>query len=79
MNTNTVSGTYGSQKTPCLVFTLLSSFGGTWYCVEGSKNVNYTYEDVDNGVDVEAIYDTDACTSQHPIESEEDLEKFIND
>lgn len=78
MKTSTIKGTYGSQQTPCLVFTL-SCFGGTWYCVEGSKNINFTYEDLGDGVDVETVADDDTCTSSYPIECEEDLGIAVND
>lgn len=65
----TITGTYGSHKTPCNIF----KHGG-WYCVEGSVNVNYTFEMLKNGVDVETISNYDMFfTASKPIESEKEL------
>ena len=61
MKTYTVHGYYGSGRTPCLVFAAQDG-DGHWYAVEGSKNVNYTPDPVEDGVDVEMLRDTDAFT-----------------
>lgn len=52
-----------------------------WYVVHGGCNVNYTPDDIDpNGVtDVEELYDTDCYTSARPINSLEELVRFIDD
>lgn len=82
MTTSIFKGTYGSGKTPCFVFTCQDFNGGTWYAVEGSVNVNYTYDDITDGVNVEELSDYDFFTASEPIESKsilkEQVEDFIN-
>ena len=78
-NTETINGTYGSQNTPTEIFLYHKRRGGTWYVCEGSKNVNFTYDELTNGVDVEEISDDDIITSREPIESEEELRELIED
>jgi hypothetical protein len=73
MNTETVKGYYGSGHTPCLVYVAYPRRGGAWYCVDGSVNVNFTYDDIGLGVDVETLQDADSFTARNPIESEDDL------
>lgn len=75
--TGTISGTYGSGRTPCTVYTYGSPFG-TWYAVEGSSNVNHTTEELSDGVNVEEVSDDDAFTWPDGIYSEEDLESAVN-
>lgn len=77
MATNTVTGTYGGSQTPCSVFTFTARNGATWYAVEGSSNVNCTYDQVSDGVDVEALSDHDMFTWPEGIHSEEDLERAV--
>lgn len=77
MNTYTVSGTYGSSKTPCDVFVAEKRNGSKWYAVEGSTNVNLTYEDIQDGVDVEEVGDVDTFSAQKEINSEEELIEAI--
>ena len=67
------SGTYGSGKTPCEVFTY-----NRWYCVEGSCNVNRTYDDFFDGMDVEELDDYDCFTTTKPINSLEELVEAVN-
>jgi len=69
-------GYYGSGHTACTVL-CAETAGGTWYCVEGSKNVNFTYEDVGLGVDVELLPDCDTFTAGESIESLDQLELAI--
>jgi len=78
MKLREVSGTHGSGKTPCTVFVAVSFYGWSWYCVDGSKNVNCTYDPIEYGVDVEALSDIDTFTAGAPIESLKDLETAIN-
>ena len=73
MQTNTIPGTYGSHSTPCDVITATDHKGGTWYAVEGSANVNYTYDELAPGVDVESVSDVDTFTWPDGIDSEESL------
>lgn len=72
-----INGFYGSGHTPCTVFAYTLS-GLTWYCVEDSVNVNATYDDIANGVDVEDVNDVDMFTASKPIESVEQLETEVN-
>ena len=69
-----VSGTYGSQKTPCTVLVYKG-----WYCVEGSVNVNRTHEEIEDGVDVEELSDYDCFTWSSPIDTLEELMMAVND
>lgn len=78
MTTNTISGTYGSNKTPCTVYTATTSRGITWYAVEGSQNVNATYEELADGVDVETVSDVDTFTWPDGIYTEEELEQAVD-
>lgn len=73
MKTDTIPGTYGSNHTPCDVFTLETPTGATWYAVEGSQNVNLSPEPLAPGVDVETVPDVDAFTWPDGIHSESDL------
>jgi hypothetical protein len=74
MNTaKTINGFYGSNHTPCEIYTL-----DGWYVVDGSLTVNRTYEDIEDGVDVEELSDYDCFTWSSPINSEEELEAAIN-
>lgn len=77
MTTNTISGTYGSGKTPCQIFTATTRNGGTWYAVEGSANVNFTHEELSDGVDVETVSDDDTFTWLNGIDSEETLVEAV--
>jgi hypothetical protein len=77
MNTNTVQGTYGSGRTPCDIYTYEENDGGTWYAVEGSGNVNHTYDAVTNGVDVETLSDANYFNWLDGIYSEDDLIKAV--
>lgn len=74
--TNTINGTYGSGQTECDVFTMEAD-GGHWYAVEGSQNVNFTYDDFGDGVDVERLSDSDTFTWPDGIHSESGLEQAV--
>lgn len=68
----TVYGTYG-RGTACSVH-CYSTWGGTWYAVEGSHNVNFCNSVVlGDGVDVELIEDDDTFTSAAPICDSQDI------
>lgn len=79
MKTDTIRGTYGSAFTPCNVFTATERNGATWYAVEGSCNVNCTYEELAPGVNVETVPDVDTFTWPDGIHSEEDLAAAVED
>ena len=76
-HTNTVNGTYGSQFTPCKVFTYQNRNGSIWYAVEGSKNVNCTYSPIEEGIDVESLKDHNFFTAGVEIDSEETLSQQV--
>jgi len=72
----TVSGTYGTG-TPCDVF-VYETRQGNWYCVEGSKNVNCTFDEISDGVDVECLYTVDVFTWNKDIDSYEELVEAVD-
>jgi len=67
-----LNGTYGSNETPCTVF-----YYEGWYCVEDSVNVNRTYEDLEDGVNVEMVQDYDCFTNCEPILSLTELVEAV--
>lgn len=77
--TYTVNGTYGSGKTECEVIVYEQYNGLRWYVAEGSLNVNATYDEIEEGVDIEELIDVDCCTASTPIYSEDELERFIDE
>lgn len=72
-----VNGTYGNNLTPCTVFVGEKRNGEKWYVCEGSANVNCTYDDIEDGIDVEDLQDHDIFTWQSGINSLEELEAAI--
>jgi len=76
-NLKEVNGTYGWSQTPCTVLVYEKRNGVSWYCVEGSRNVNCTYEQIEDGVDVESLTDFDTWSSCKDIETISELEYFI--
>jgi hypothetical protein len=77
MKLSEIYGTYGSGKTPCTVF-LAETNRGTWYAVEGSRNVNFTRDKINSGVNVETLSDVDFFTAAKEIDSLEEFENQIN-
>jgi len=71
---NEIKGYYGSQNTPCTIFSYKN-----WYVVEGSVNVNRTYEELNLGVNVEEIDDFDVFTTSEPINTLEELKEAVDD
>ena len=78
MKTYSVEGTYGRSKTESTIFVAEDRRGGKWYVAMGSVNVNYTYDEIEEGVDIEELSDNDVFTAGSPINSEEELEEAIN-
>lgn len=76
MATRTINGTYGSNKTETYVYDCRR--GGSWYVCDGSTNVNFTYDELEDGVDVEEISDSDTHSVNSPITSEEELADELN-
>ena len=74
-----IPGTYGSNFTPCDIFTYDNGDETSWYCIEGSKNVNLcSNEYLKDDVDVETIPDFDCFAWSSPIESVDELESAVN-
>ena len=78
MRTRTVSGTYGSDKTPCDVYVYEDWGASRWYAVDGSANVNCTWQNIEDGVDVEEIEDFNMFTWPDGVHSEEELEDAVD-
>jgi len=77
--TRTIQGYYGMSHNPCNVY-CFDKDGGTWYAVEGSQNVLFTFDPVELGVNVEMLNDIDAFTwTEDGINSEEELEEAVED
>jgi hypothetical protein len=74
--TDTINGTYGSNQTPCTIFTYQIG-EHTWYAVEDSQNVNLAPSLLSDGVDVETIQDIDCFNWPDGIDSEETLETAV--
>jgi hypothetical protein len=76
-NLKSINGTYGASKTPCTIFVYEMRNGKSWYCVEDSRNVNLTYDELEDGIDVECVSDIDTWSSNRDIETLSELENFI--
>jgi hypothetical protein len=73
-NTRTVTGFYGMKGTNRSdVFVYDNLDGSHWYALEGSTNINCTYNDIEDGVNVETLNDFDTLGADNPVNSEEDL------
>nr|MDT0251139.1 hypothetical protein [Endozoicomonas sp.] len=55
------------HQIPCRLFIVDELYIGTWYVIEGSKNVHYTLTGLHKGINVEEILDTDGFTTDQPI------------
>ena len=53
------------------------SNGAKWYCVEDSQNVNCTYDEIEEGCDIEPLKDIDTMTSAKPLNTLEEFYDFI--
>lgn len=67
MKTYFVTGFYGSGNTPCFVNVAENKDGSRWYCVDGGTMVNLTYNEINDGVNVEHLQDVDCFTVNSPI------------
>ena len=79
MKTKTITGTYGSNETGTDVYVYTDKNDMNWYVCHDSVNVNATYEELEDGVNVELVEDCDTCTAQSPICSEADLSALMED
>ena len=74
-----IRGTYGCDYTSCTLFIVEDYRGHKWYAVDGSTNVCGTWQELEDGVDVEKVDDDDYFTADTPIECIEDLEAEVED
>lgn len=80
MKSYTVSGFYGCNKEQNKADVFVYEINGLhWYCIDGSQNVNATYNPIEEGVDVEILEDVDTFTTLFPVESLEDLEQEVDE
>jgi len=77
MNTQTITGTYGSNETETEIYVCTNDLGFSWYVCNDSVNVCGTYDELEDGVNVEAVHDCDFYTAGEEITSEEELEESI--
>jgi hypothetical protein len=68
-------GLKNPQTTTVLCAT--TSGNAVWYVVKGGTIVNLTFDDVNNGVDVETLKDMDCFTWDKPINTLKQLQKAI--
>ena len=47
--------------------------------MDGSVNVNRTHEELEDGVDVECVDDYDTFTAPFPVDSLEELIRFVDE
>lgn len=73
-----IQGYYGSGNTPCIIY-VYECEGVNWYACEGASGVNATYDDIETGVNIEALSDIDFFTADYPIESSDSLELEVCD
>jgi len=79
-NLREVQGYYGvSRPTPTTIFVYEKRNGAKWYAVEGSTNINKTYDEIEEGVNVETLSDCDTIGANNPVNSLEDLEKEVDE
>lgn len=77
MHTSEVKGFYGHNiRTTILVAE--NNNGAKWYCVEGSKNINITYDPIEKGVVVETLKDVNGFHADNPINTTDELIDAIN-
>ena len=75
-----LNGFYGCGKTPTAttIFVGEKYNGAKWYCSMGSENVNLTYDDMQDGVNIEHLNDSSYFHWEQPINDLEELEKAID-
>lgn len=73
----TLTVTYGRDHTRADCY-VLPAQGGYWYAIHGSRNVNFTQEELTPGCDVEKLHDSDTFTWPDGVHSEDELERAVN-
>lgn len=76
MNTSEINGFYGTNNRTT-IFVVENRSGSKWYCVEGSENVNKTFDLIEEGVNVETLTDCNTFHWEKPIYSVEELIEAI--
>lgn len=76
MNLYEVNGFYGTRNRGTILVYERNN-GKRWYCVEGSCNINCTYDEISDGTNVETLSDIDTMSSMDPIESVNELYDFV--
>ncbi len=71
--TNTIIGFCGELKIPCRIYTFSRDGYETWYVTHGARQMNLTYDVLQEGVDIMAISDIDIVLLKLPIYCEEHL------
>lgn len=71
-----VDGFYGTRNRGT-IFVYETRSGKRWYCVEGSCNINCTYDEIVDGTNVETLSDVDTMTSRNGIDSVRELYDFV--
>lgn len=66
------NGFYGTRNA-CTIY-CMDHICGTWYAIEGSSNVNFTTEEITEGINVESVEDNDYFEADQPIESLQDMQ-----
>lgn len=70
-----ITGTYGASKKEATIFVYEKSNGSKWYCVENGYNLNLTFDEIEDGCNIEELADIDTSTSKDTINS---LDEFYN-
>jgi hypothetical protein len=68
----------GITKRPAIIF-VAQMRNGTAYVCEGGTIVNFTNEDVNEGVWIDELSDFDCFTASEPINTIEQFEEALND
>lgn len=76
-NSYIISGFYG-RGTKCNIV-VTETNRGSWYCVQGFENVNFTTDELYDGVDVETLNDIDYFKANNPVDYTEELEAEVED
>ena len=74
-----ITGTYGSNETETEIYTYQDDDGLNWYVCHDSKNINATYEEIKEGVNIELLSDVDCITSIDSIWSLSHFKDVIQD
>ena len=71
-----VDGFYGTRNRGT-IFVYETRSGKRWYCVEGSCNINCTYDEIVDGTNVETLSDIDTMSSRNGIDSVNELYDYV--